>query len=120
MAGMDVVIVKCDDHGNIDLQDLRAKAEAHFETLAAIMITYPSTHGVFEPTIREICTKAGIDWHPQTYHSTPKLLSTLLDLRRARPLLEAYNHMWEAAMAPFQSSRPGLGNLMDRRVFHST
>jgi glycine dehydrogenase len=55
MAGMDVVIVKCDDNGNVDVADLKEKAEAHKEDLAALMITYPSTHGVFEPTIREIC-----------------------------------------------------------------
>ena len=55
MAGMEVVIVKCDDEGNVDVDDLRAKAEAHKDDLAALMITYPSTHGVFEPTIREIC-----------------------------------------------------------------
>ncbi len=55
MAGMQVVIVKCDDDGNVDLTDLRSKAEANKDTLAALMITYPSTHGVFEPTIRRIC-----------------------------------------------------------------
>ncbi len=55
MAGMRVVLVKCDDEGNIDVDDLRAKAEANSELLAALMITYPSTHGVFEATIREIC-----------------------------------------------------------------
>ena len=55
MAGMRVVLVKCDDDGNIDLDDLRAKAEQHEEQLAALMVTYPSTHGVFEATIREIC-----------------------------------------------------------------
>ncbi len=55
MAGMDVVIVKCDDHGNIDIDDLRAKAEKHAENLAALMVTYPSTHGVFEAGIREVC-----------------------------------------------------------------
>ncbi|MFV1980921.1 MAG: aminomethyl-transferring glycine dehydrogenase, partial [Rhodothermia bacterium] len=55
MAGMDVVIVKCDDGGNVDVTDLKAKAEAHADDLAALVITYPSTHGVFEPTIREIC-----------------------------------------------------------------
>jgi glycine dehydrogenase len=55
MAGMQVVPVKSDQHGNIDLDDLRAKAAAHRETLAALMVTYPSTHGVFESSIREIC-----------------------------------------------------------------
>ncbi|MCA6079017.1 aminomethyl-transferring glycine dehydrogenase [Fulvivirga sedimenti] len=55
MAGMKVVIVKCDDRGNIDVDDLREKAEANSDELAALMVTYPSTHGVFEESIREIC-----------------------------------------------------------------
>jgi glycine dehydrogenase len=55
MAGMKVVPVACDQSGNVDLADLRAKAEAHRDTLAAVMVTYPSTHGVFEEGIREIC-----------------------------------------------------------------
>ncbi|MGD2135429.1 MAG: aminomethyl-transferring glycine dehydrogenase, partial [Gemmatimonadales bacterium] len=55
MAGMQVVAVKTDDHGNIEMDDLQAKAEEHGDRLAALMITYPSTHGVFESTVREIC-----------------------------------------------------------------
>ena len=55
VAGMKVVAVECDDHGNIDVADLRAKAEQHADTLAALMITYPSTHGVFEDAVKEIC-----------------------------------------------------------------
>jgi len=55
MAGLKVVAVACDQEGNIDVADLRAKAEAHKQDLACLMITYPSTHGVFEETIREIC-----------------------------------------------------------------
>jgi glycine dehydrogenase len=55
MAGMDVVPVGCDMDGNVDLADLRAKAEKYADRLAAIMITYPSTHGVFESAIRSIC-----------------------------------------------------------------
>ena len=55
MAGMKVVVVKCDDNGNVDVDDLKAKAEEHADDLAALMITYPSTHGVFEEAIREIC-----------------------------------------------------------------
>jgi glycine dehydrogenase len=55
MAGMKVVVVTCDADGNVDLSDLRAKAQTHAGNLAAIMITYPSTHGVFEPEIRSIC-----------------------------------------------------------------
>jgi glycine dehydrogenase len=55
MAGMRVVIVECDDHGNVDIADLREKAERHSGELAALMVTYPSTHGVFEQNIVEIC-----------------------------------------------------------------
>jgi len=55
MAGMEVVITKCDEKGNIDLADLREKAEQVSDRLAALMVTYPSTHGVFEEEIREIC-----------------------------------------------------------------
>jgi glycine dehydrogenase len=55
MAGMKVVVTKTDARGNIDVADLRAKAEAHKDDLAALMVTYPSTHGVFEESIREIC-----------------------------------------------------------------
>jgi glycine dehydrogenase len=55
MAGMDVVVVACDARGDVDVEDLRKKAEAHGRNLAAIMITYPSTHGVFEEHISEIC-----------------------------------------------------------------
>jgi glycine dehydrogenase len=55
MAGMRVVVVACDDRGNIDVADLRAKATAHHDDLSCLMVTYPSTHGVFEGRIREIC-----------------------------------------------------------------
>ncbi len=55
MAGMRVVVVRCDDDGNVDVEDLKAKAAEHSAELAALMITYPSTHGVFEEAIREIC-----------------------------------------------------------------
>ncbi|ROS35480.1 aminomethyl-transferring glycine dehydrogenase [Curtobacterium sp. PhB78] len=55
LAGMKVVVVACDENGNVDLEDLRAKTEQHADTLAALMITYPSTHGVYEHDIREIC-----------------------------------------------------------------
>jgi glycine dehydrogenase len=55
MAGMVVVPVRCDDDGNIDVADLREKAAKHADTLAALMITYPSTHGVFEEAVRDIC-----------------------------------------------------------------
>ncbi|HGM9946985.1 TPA: aminomethyl-transferring glycine dehydrogenase [Providencia rettgeri] len=55
MAGMEVVVVRCDDEGNIDLTDLREKAQQHSEALSCVMVTYPSTHGVYEESIREVC-----------------------------------------------------------------
>jgi glycine dehydrogenase len=55
MAGMKVVVVACESNGNVDVEDLRAKAVRHTASLAALMITYPSTHGVFEEEIKEIC-----------------------------------------------------------------
>jgi glycine dehydrogenase len=55
MISMKVVVVACDEHGNIDVADLRAKAEQYTDTLAALMITYPSTHGVYEEGVKEIC-----------------------------------------------------------------
>jgi glycine dehydrogenase len=55
MAGMRVVVVACDEHGNVDLEDLRAKLGEHGEHVAALMITYPSTHGVYEQAVGEIC-----------------------------------------------------------------
>ncbi|MCB0344866.1 MAG: aminomethyl-transferring glycine dehydrogenase, partial [Bdellovibrionales bacterium] len=56
MAGMKVIKVKCDESGNIDVDDLKSKAEQHKQELAALMVTYPSTHGVFEESIKEICS----------------------------------------------------------------
>jgi glycine dehydrogenase len=55
MVGLQVVVVKCDDAGNVDLDDLRAKCEKHRDELAAVMITYPSTYGVFEARVKELC-----------------------------------------------------------------
>jgi glycine dehydrogenase len=55
MVGLTVVVTKCDDNGNVDMADLKAKCEQHSANLAAAMITYPSTHGVFETTVKELC-----------------------------------------------------------------
>ena len=55
MAGLKVVPVKCDERGNIDMADLKSQAEAHKDNLSCIMVTYPSTHGVYEQTIKELC-----------------------------------------------------------------
>jgi glycine dehydrogenase len=55
MVGMTVVVTQCDDMGNVDMADLKAKCEQHSANLAAVMITYPSTHGVFETSVKELC-----------------------------------------------------------------
>ncbi len=55
MAGMQVVVVQCDDEGNVDVDDLKSKADTHARDLAALMITYPSTHGVYEAHVRDVC-----------------------------------------------------------------
>ncbi|HCL85286.1 MAG TPA: glycine dehydrogenase (aminomethyl-transferring), partial [Comamonadaceae bacterium] len=55
MVGMQVVVTKCDENGNVDMGDLRAKCEQHSQNLACVMITYPSTHGVFETQVKELC-----------------------------------------------------------------
>jgi glycine dehydrogenase len=55
MVNMKIVVVNCDENGNVDVADLKKKAEQHKEKLSCIMITYPSTHGVFEESIVEIC-----------------------------------------------------------------
>ena len=55
MVGMKVVVVNCDKEGNVDFDDLKKKAEQHSENLGALMVTYPSTHGVFEEKITDIC-----------------------------------------------------------------
>ncbi len=55
MAGMKVVVVKCDDDGNVDMDDLKARVVEHGDVLSALMITYPSTHGVYEATVTEVC-----------------------------------------------------------------
>ncbi|MEX2595286.1 MAG: aminomethyl-transferring glycine dehydrogenase [Salibacteraceae bacterium] len=66
MAGLEVVVVKCDDKGNIDVEDLKSKAEKHSKNLSALMVTYPSTHGVFETGINEV-TKLIHDHGGQVY-----------------------------------------------------
>ena len=55
MVGMQVVVTQCDEHGNVDMSDLKAKCEQHSANLAAVMMTYPSTHGVFETQVRQLC-----------------------------------------------------------------
>jgi glycine cleavage system protein P-like pyridoxal-binding family len=62
MVGMTVVVTKCDESGNVDMADLKAKCEQHSANLAAVMITYPSTHGVFETSVKELCALVHPRW----------------------------------------------------------
>ena len=55
MCQMKIVVVNCDEKGNIDVEDLRSKAEKHSDQLSCVMITYPSTHGVYEEAVKEVC-----------------------------------------------------------------
>ncbi len=55
LCNMKIIVVDCDEHGNVDVGDLKKKAEQHKDRLSAFMITYPSTHGVFEAGVKEIC-----------------------------------------------------------------
>ncbi len=81
MMGMKIVIVACDEKGNIDVEDLRKKAKEHENELAALMVTYPSTHGVFEKSIKEICDVVhahggqvymdGANMNAQVYYTSP-------------------------------------------------
>jgi glycine dehydrogenase len=69
MVGMTVVVTKCDENGNVDMADLQAKCEQHSANLAAVMITYPSTHGVFETQVKQLCElvhqHGGRRWRPR-------------------------------------------------------
>ena len=91
MCGMKVVVVKCDDQGNVDVDDLQAKAEKHEANLAAIMVTYPSTHGVFEEKITEICAIVHDSWRSGLY-------------RRCQPQCDGWclpaGQIWRRCLAP--------------------
>src|SRR5690606_29515181 len=80
LAGMKVVVVACDELGNVDLDDLRAKIAQHAETLAALMITYPSTHGVYEHEVTAI-TEAVHEAGGQVYVDGANLTARLGDAR---------------------------------------
>ena len=98
MAGMNVVVIKCDKHGNIDLDDLKKKCVENSENLSSLMITYPSTHGVFEHHIREVCSlvqngKAdGIA--KRYYESENKWISMIIKMKQLKSNL-IYNLLWK-------------------------
>ncbi|MGH3320528.1 MAG: aminomethyl-transferring glycine dehydrogenase [Streptosporangiaceae bacterium] len=109
MAGMRVVVVACDEGGNIDLGDLRAKVDQHRGRLAAIMVTYPSTHGVFEETITEVCDVVH-DGGGQVYVDGANL-NALLGITRLAELGADVSHLnlHKTFCIPHGGGGPGVG-----------
>ncbi|MEM7172574.1 MAG: aminomethyl-transferring glycine dehydrogenase [Pseudomonadota bacterium] len=109
MAGMDVVVVGCDDHGNVDVVDLKAKAAANSENLAALMITYPSTHGVFEEAIREICD--AVHEHGGQVYIDGANLNALLGIAKLGDIGADVSHMnlHKTFCIPHGGGGPGMG-----------
>lgn len=109
MAGYSVVVVRCNDEGDVDLADLTAKAEQHSDNLAALMITYPSTHGVFEAEIREICAK--VHEHGGQVYLDGANLNALVGLARPGDLGADVCHMnlHKTFCIPHGGGGPGVG-----------
>jgi glycine dehydrogenase len=109
MAGLRVVVIDCDDAGNIDIDDLRAKAKTHSAALAALMVTYPSTHGVFEDSIRDICAIVH-DYGGQVYLDGANL-NALLGVARPAELGADVSHMnlHKTFCIPHGGGGPGMG-----------
>src|SRR5690606_28592689 len=109
MAGMDVVVVRCTEDGNIDVEDLKAKAEKHGAQLAALMITYPSTHGVFEEGVRDIC--ATIHAHGGQVYLDGANLNAMVGLARPGDLGADVCHMnlHKTFCIPHGGGGPGIG-----------
>ena len=109
MAGMRVVVVACDDRGNVDLDDLKAKAVEHSGALAALMVTYPSTHGVFEEHIREIC--AVVHEHGGQVYLDGANLNALVGVARPGELGADVSHLnlHKTFCIPHGGGGPGVG-----------
>jgi glycine dehydrogenase len=109
MAGMQVVVVACDERGNVDVADLRAKAQAHAADLAALMITYPSTHGVFEEAIVDIC--AIVHEHGGQVYLDGANLNALVGLVRPAELGADVCHinLHKTFCIPHGGGGPGMG-----------
>ena len=109
MAGMRVVVVACEEEGDIDLDDLKAKAELHGPNLAALMITYPSTHGVFEEGVKDIC--AVIHTHGGQVYFDGANLNALVGLARPGDIGADVCHMnlHKTFCIPHGGGGPGVG-----------
>ena len=115
MAGLRVVMVACDDHGNVDVGDLEAKAAEHADRLAALMITYPSTHGVFEEAIRDIC-RIVHDHGGQVYFDGANL-NALVGIARPADIGADVSHMnlHKTFAIPHGGGGPGVGPIGARK-----
>ncbi|EJN02764.1 glycine dehydrogenase, decarboxylating [Phyllobacterium sp. YR531] len=109
MAGMRVVVVACEEAGDIDLDDLKAKAELHSANLAALMITYPSTHGVFEEGVKDICTV--VHQHGGQVYFDGANLNALVGLARPGDIGADVCHMnlHKTFCIPHGGGGPGVG-----------
>ena len=109
MAGMKVVVVACDQHGNVDLDDLKDKSATYAQTLATLMVTYPSTHGVFEPQITDICDL--IHYHGGQVYLDGANLNAMVGL--ARPGLfgadVSHLNLHKTFCIPHGGGGPGVG-----------
>jgi glycine dehydrogenase len=114
MAGMRVVVVKCDESGNVDVDDLRAKIDEHRERLSALMVTYPSTHGVFESAIADICA-AVHDAGGQVYVDGANL-NALVGLARPGKFGADVSHLnlHKTFCIPHGGGGPGVGPVAAR------
>ena len=109
MAGMSVVVVRCTEAGDIDVEDLKAKAEQHSANLAALMITYPSTHGVFEEGVKDIC--ALVHEHGGQVYLDGANLNALVGLARPGDIGGDVCHMnlHKTFCIPHGGGGPGVG-----------
>ena len=109
MAGMKVVVVACDESGNVDVADLKEKAEAHSGQLAALMVTYPSTHGVFEEAIRDICDL--IHEHGGQVYMDGANLNAMVGLVRPGDIGSDVSHLnlHKTFCIPHGGGGPGMG-----------
>ncbi|MFT5173027.1 MAG: glycine dehydrogenase [Gammaproteobacteria bacterium] len=109
MAGMQVVVVNCDTHGNVDVSDLRAKAHKHAHELGALMITYPSTHGVFEAAVTQVCEIVH-EYGGQVYLDGANL-NALVGLARLADIGADVSHLnlHKTFCIPHGGGGPGMG-----------
>jgi glycine dehydrogenase len=115
MAGMQVVVVNCDTDGNVDITDLRAKALKHTQELGALMITYPSTHGVFETAVTEVCEI--IHEHGGQVYLDGANLNALVGLARLADIGADVSHLnlHKTFCIPHGGGGPGMGPIGVRR-----